>query len=73
MGVVGPAKLPEPIVTRLNAEIVALVAEPAVAQRIRTLGSEPAAGTAGSVQGAASQPTSPAGPRSSPTHERIGG
>jgi tripartite-type tricarboxylate transporter receptor subunit TctC len=44
MGVVAPAKLPEAIVTRLNAEIAALVAEPAVTERIRTLGSEPAAG-----------------------------
>jgi tripartite-type tricarboxylate transporter receptor subunit TctC len=45
MGVVAPAKLPEAIVTRLNAEIAALVAEPAVAERIRALGSEPAPGT----------------------------
>lgn len=44
MGVVGPAKLPDAIVTRLNAEIAGLVAEPAVAQRIRALGSEPAPG-----------------------------
>ena len=44
MGVIAPAKLPEPIVSRLNAEIAALVAEPAVAERIRALGSEPAPG-----------------------------
>jgi tripartite-type tricarboxylate transporter receptor subunit TctC len=44
MGVVGPAKLPDAIVTRLNAEIVALAAEPAVVERIRKLGSEPAPG-----------------------------
>ena len=44
MGVVGPAKLPADIAARLNAEINALVAEPAVAQRIRALGSEPKAG-----------------------------
>jgi tripartite-type tricarboxylate transporter receptor subunit TctC len=44
MGVVGPAKLPDAIVTRLNTEIAALVSEPAVAQRIRALGSEPAPG-----------------------------
>jgi tripartite-type tricarboxylate transporter receptor subunit TctC len=44
MGVIGPARLPDAIVTRLNAEIAGLVAEPAVAQRIRALGSEPAPG-----------------------------
>jgi tripartite-type tricarboxylate transporter receptor subunit TctC len=44
MGVVGPARLPDAIVTRLNTEIAALVSEPAVAQRIRALGSEPAPG-----------------------------
>jgi tripartite-type tricarboxylate transporter receptor subunit TctC len=44
-GVVGPAGLPRDIVARLNAEIVAHVTDPAVAQRIRTLGSEPAPGT----------------------------
>ena len=45
MGVVGPANLPAPITARLNAEIVALVAEPDVAERIRALGSEPKAGS----------------------------
>jgi tripartite-type tricarboxylate transporter receptor subunit TctC len=44
MGVVGPAKLPAEITARLNSEIVALVAEPSMAQRIRALGSEPASG-----------------------------
>jgi len=44
MGVIAPAKLPDPIVVRLNAEIAALVAEPVVAERIRALGSEPAPG-----------------------------
>jgi tripartite-type tricarboxylate transporter receptor subunit TctC len=44
MGVVGPAKLPEAIVSRLNTEIRAIVADPAMAQRIRALGSEPASG-----------------------------
>ena len=44
MGVIAPARLPEPVVSRLNAEIAALVAEPAVAERIRALGSEPAPG-----------------------------
>lgn len=44
MGVVGPARLPPDITARLNAEIVALVADPAMAQRIRALGSEPASG-----------------------------
>ena len=44
MGVVGPAKMPDAVVMRLNAEIAGLVTEPAVAQRIRGLGSEPAPG-----------------------------
>jgi len=44
MGVVAPAKLPNAVVTRLNTELAALVAEPAVAERIRALGSEPAPG-----------------------------
>jgi tripartite-type tricarboxylate transporter receptor subunit TctC len=44
-GIVGPAKLPQEIVARLNAEISAHVTDPVVAQRIRTLGSEPAPGT----------------------------
>jgi tripartite-type tricarboxylate transporter receptor subunit TctC len=45
MGVVGPAKLPEDMVMRLNKELNELVAEPAVVQRIHALGSEPKAGT----------------------------
>ena len=44
MGLVGPAKLPEAIATRLNTELNALVAEPAVVERIHKLGSEPKAG-----------------------------
>jgi tripartite-type tricarboxylate transporter receptor subunit TctC len=45
MGVVGPATLPDAIATRLNSELNGLVAEPAVAERIRALGSEPKAGS----------------------------
>jgi tripartite-type tricarboxylate transporter receptor subunit TctC len=45
MGVIGPAKLPREIVARLNAEIGALVAEPAMAERIRAMGSEAKAGS----------------------------
>ena len=44
MGVVGPAKLPPEIAARLNKEINELVAEPAVVENIRALGSEPKAG-----------------------------
>ena len=44
-GVVGPAKLPQEIVARLNSEIRAHLTEPEVAQRIRALGSEPAPGS----------------------------
>ena len=45
MGVIGPANLPAPVVERLNREISQLVAEPATAERIRALGSEPKSGT----------------------------
>ena len=44
-GVVGPAKLPQEIVARLNSEIRAHLTEPEVVQRIRALGSEPAPGS----------------------------
>jgi tripartite-type tricarboxylate transporter receptor subunit TctC len=44
MGVVGPAKLPAAIATRLNTELNAVVSEPAVIERIRALGSEPKSG-----------------------------
>jgi tripartite-type tricarboxylate transporter receptor subunit TctC len=44
MGVVGPAKLPEAIVSRLNTEVRTIVADPAMAQRIRALGSQPTSG-----------------------------
>jgi tripartite-type tricarboxylate transporter receptor subunit TctC len=42
VGLVGPAGLPEAIVKRLNSEIAAVLNEPAVAERIRALGNEPA-------------------------------
>jgi tripartite-type tricarboxylate transporter receptor subunit TctC len=45
MGVVGPANLPNDIAARLNTELNTLVAEAAVAERIRAMGSEPKAGT----------------------------
>ena len=45
MGLVGPAKLPAPITARLNGEINALLTEPAMIERIHTLGSEPKGGT----------------------------
>ena len=45
VGVVGPARLPPDIVARLNADIKAHLTDPAVAQRIRALGSEPAPGS----------------------------
>ena len=40
-GVVGPAGLPDAIVTRLNKEIAAVIAEPAVAERLKALGNDP--------------------------------
>jgi tripartite-type tricarboxylate transporter receptor subunit TctC len=45
MGMVGPAKLPQDITARLNKEINALIAEPAVIERIHQLGSDPKGGT----------------------------
>jgi tripartite-type tricarboxylate transporter receptor subunit TctC len=45
MGVVAPAKLPDDITTRLNKELNAVIADPAVAARIRAMGSEPKGGT----------------------------
>jgi tripartite-type tricarboxylate transporter receptor subunit TctC len=44
MGVVGPANLPNEIAARLNTELNAVVADPAVVPRIRAMGSEPKAG-----------------------------
>jgi tripartite-type tricarboxylate transporter receptor subunit TctC len=45
MGVIGPARLPDDIVVRMNGELNALIAEPAVVARIHALGSEPKGGT----------------------------
>lgn len=45
MGVIGPPKLPREIASRLNAEINAVVAEPAMIERIRATGAEPKSGT----------------------------
>ncbi len=36
-----PAGLPAPVVNRVNAEIAALLAEPATVERIRTFGNNP--------------------------------
>jgi tripartite-type tricarboxylate transporter receptor subunit TctC len=44
-GIVGPAGLPKEIVTRLNNEIRIALASPAVVERFRTLGAEPAPST----------------------------
>jgi tripartite-type tricarboxylate transporter receptor subunit TctC len=45
MGLVGPAKLPPPVTAKLNADINALIADPAVVEKIHLLGSEPKGGT----------------------------
>jgi tripartite-type tricarboxylate transporter receptor subunit TctC len=45
MGMCGPANLPREITARLNADINALIAEPAVVEKIHALGSEPKGGT----------------------------
>ena len=44
-GVIGPAGLPDDIVKRLNKEIAAVLAEPSVAARLKTLGNDPKAST----------------------------
>jgi tripartite-type tricarboxylate transporter receptor subunit TctC len=41
IGVAGPARLPAPFVTRVNAELRAVLAEPAVAQRLRDIEGDP--------------------------------
>ena len=40
-GLVAPAGLPAPILARLNAEVVAILKEPTVVERLRALGNEP--------------------------------
>jgi tripartite-type tricarboxylate transporter receptor subunit TctC len=45
MGLVGPAKLPQEIASRLNRDLNALIAEPAAVERIHALGSDPKGGT----------------------------
>ena len=44
-GVIGPAKLPKPIVTRLHDEIVKILKQPDVHERILADGSEPVGNT----------------------------
>jgi tripartite-type tricarboxylate transporter receptor subunit TctC len=44
-GVIGPAKMPEPIVTRLHAELVKILNSPDVHERIVKDGSEPVGST----------------------------
>jgi tripartite-type tricarboxylate transporter receptor subunit TctC len=41
IGVAGPARLPEPFVARVNAELRAILAEPEVAQRLREIEGDP--------------------------------
>jgi tripartite-type tricarboxylate transporter receptor subunit TctC len=45
MGVVAPPQLPTEITDRLNRDLNEIIAEPAVAARIRAMGSEPKGGT----------------------------
>jgi tripartite-type tricarboxylate transporter receptor subunit TctC len=45
MGMVGPARMPPDVTAKLNMEINALLAEPAMIERIHALGSEPKGGT----------------------------
>ncbi len=45
LGVVAPARTPAPIIARLNAEIVAILKDPAVVEKLRAVYMEPAGGT----------------------------
>ena len=44
-GMIAPAGLPQPIITRLNAEVVSLLKQPATIERLRAFGNEPAPST----------------------------
>jgi len=44
-GLIAPAGLPEPILRRLNAEVVRIVKDPTTIARLRTFGNEPAGST----------------------------
>ena len=44
-GLIAPAGLPEPIVRRLNTEVVRLLKEPAIVDRLRAFGNDPAPST----------------------------
>jgi tripartite-type tricarboxylate transporter receptor subunit TctC len=44
-GLIGPAGVPEPIVRRLNTEVVRLLKEPAIVERLRAFGNDPAPST----------------------------
>ncbi len=44
-GLIGPAGLPAPIVTRLNAEVVRMLKDPAIIQKLHAVGNEPAPST----------------------------
>ena len=41
-GLIAPAGLPDPILRRLNTEVVRIVNDPATAARLRAFGNEPA-------------------------------
>ena len=41
-GLLGPAGMPEPVVTRLNTEVAAILAQADIQRRLRTLGNIPA-------------------------------
>lgn len=44
-GLIAPTGLPEPILTRLNVEVVRLLKEPATIEKLRSFGNEPSAST----------------------------
>jgi tripartite-type tricarboxylate transporter receptor subunit TctC len=40
-GVVAPKKLPAPVLSRLHSELTGVLAEPAIVEKLKTLGNEP--------------------------------
>jgi tripartite-type tricarboxylate transporter receptor subunit TctC len=51
LGLAGPAGIPQPMMTRLNAEVTAILAEPETIDRVKKTGSEPKPTTAEAFRG----------------------
>jgi tripartite-type tricarboxylate transporter receptor subunit TctC len=51
LGLAGPASIPQPMITRLNAEVTAILAEPETIDRVKRIGGEPKPTTAEAFRG----------------------